>query len=198
VNPYVATALAMCVIVLISLVGTAWLASHFNRKGKADLRLKLEPLAAAIDGELELEEATVSGRYRGQLSEGRMANATDGPGRVFFARVIDAAGGVKWRWTISAPKLATDPREVSFECADPAIAARIEADLPALAQPLVDMPGWTRIEYDPEAGHVRLTKPMRTRHDIPDAERFLAQLETLIAIGEFNRQVMQPDAAGER
>jgi len=195
VNPYVATALAMCAIVLISLAGTAWLAAHFNRKAKADLRLKLEPLAEAIGGELELEEATVSGRYRGQLSEGRMANATDGPGRVFFARVIDAAGGVKWRWTISAPKLPTDPREVSFECGDATACARIEADLPSLAQPLVEMPGWTRVEYDPEAGHLRLTKPMRTRHDIPDRDRFVAQLDALIAIGEFNRAVMQGDSA---
>ena len=190
-NPYVATALAMCLIVVLSLVGTGYLAAHFNRKAKVDLRLKLEPLAAAIEGELELEEATVSGRYRGQLSEGRMANATDGPGRVFFTRVVDAAGGVKWRWTVSAPKLVTDPREISFECADDGVRARLDAGLAPLLQPLIDMPGWTRVEYDPEAGTVRLTKPMRTRHDIPEPERFVAQLDALIAIGEFNRQVMQ-------
>lgn len=194
-NPYVATALAMCVIVILALIGTAYLAAHFNRKAKADLRLKLEPLATAIDGELELEEATVSGRFRGQLSEGRMANATDGPGRVFFTRIVDAAGGVKWRWTASSPKLPTDPREISFECENAAIKAQLDAGLMPLLQPLIDMPGWTRVEYDPEAGTVRLTKPMRTRHDIPEPGPFVAQLEALIAIGEFNRGVMESAAA---
>ena len=49
-NPYLATAIAMCAIVLISLAGTAYLAAMFNRRAKADMRARLDPLAAAIDG----------------------------------------------------------------------------------------------------------------------------------------------------
>ena len=42
--------------------------------------------------------------------------------------------------------------------------------------------------YDPEAGMVRLTREMRTRLDIPDAETFTRQLDTLHRIGEANRR----------
>ena len=53
------------------------------------------------------------------------------------------------------------------------------------------MPGWTRVEYDPEAGHIRLTKPMMTRNDIPSPELFEQQLDTLVEIANFNRQKIE-------
>jgi hypothetical protein len=53
------------------------------------------------------------------------------------------------------------------------------------------MPGWTRVEYDPEAGHIRLTKPMMTRNDIPTPELFEQQLNTLVEIANFNRQKIE-------
>ena len=94
-NPYLATGLAMCAIGLISIVLTAYLAAHMNRKAKADLSARLQPLADKIDGELQAEEVTVTGHWNGHIAEGRMANALDGPGRVFFTRVVDSAGGAK-------------------------------------------------------------------------------------------------------
>jgi hypothetical protein len=42
--------------------------------------------------------------------------------------------------------------------------------------------------YDPEAGMMRLTREMRTRLDIPDAETFLRQLAALQDLGEANRR----------
>ena len=42
--------------------------------------------------------------------------------------------------------------------------------------------------YDPEAGMLRLTREMRTRLDIPDAETFLRQLAVLQTLGEANRR----------
>ncbi len=46
--------------------------------------------------------------------------------------------------------------------------------------------------YDPAAGMIRLTREMRTRLDIPDAETFTRQLETLQRIGEANRRAQSP------
>ena len=102
-NPYLATGIAMCAISIIAIVLTAYLATHMNRKAKADLAERLQPLADLLDGELKAEEVTVSGRWQDHIAEGRMANALDGPGRVFFTRIIDSAGGASWTWTSSAP-----------------------------------------------------------------------------------------------
>ncbi len=191
-NPYLATGLAMCAIGLISIVLTAYLAAHMNRKAKVDLSARLQPLADKIDGELQAEEVTVTGRWNGHIAEGRMANALDGPGRVFFTRVVDSAGGEKWMWTSSSPRKPDEPREIKFECkADPELCADFESELPAHFEPLLKMPGWTRVEYDPEAGHIRLTKPMMTRNDIPSPELFEQQLDTLVEIANFNRQKIE-------
>jgi hypothetical protein len=192
VNPYLATGLAMCAIGLISIVLTAYLAAHMNRKAKADLSARLQPLADKIDGELQAEEVTVTGHWNGHIAEGRMANALDGPGRVFFTRVVDSAGGEKWVWTSSSPRKPDEPREIKFECkAAPDMCADYEMELPAHFEPLLKMPGWTRVEYDPEAGHIRLTKPMMTRNDIPSPEMFEQQLDTLVEIANFNRQKIE-------
>lgn len=195
-NPYLSTAIAMCIIALIAIVLTAYLAAHMNRKAKADLSARLQPLADTIDGDLQAEEVTVTGRWRGHIAEGRMANALDGPGRVFFTRVIDPAGGEKWVWTSSAPRKPDEPREIKFECkASPELCATFESELPSYFEDLLKMPGWTRVEYDPEAGHIRLTKPMLTRNDIPSPELFERQLNALVAIADYNRARVQRESS---
>lgn len=198
-NPYLSTAIAMCAIAIIAIVLTAYLAAHMNRKAKADLSARLQPLADKIGGDLQAEEVTVSGRWKGHIAEGRMANALDGPGRVFFTRIMDPAGGEKWVWTSSSPRKPDDPREIKFECkASPELCATFESELPSFFEDLLKMPGWTRVEYDPEAGHVRLTKPMLTRNDIPSPELFERQLDALVSIADYNRehvQVASPEGA---
>jgi hypothetical protein len=164
-----------------------------NRKAKADLAARLQPLADLLHGELLAEEVTVTGRWKGQIAEGRMANALDGPGRVFFTRLIDSSGGMGWTWTSSAPRKVGEEREVKFDCSAESLTCdEVETMIDTHVSPLLALPGWTRVEYDPEAGHVRLTKPMLTRNDIPTVANFEIELDTLYAIGESNRAIMQP------
>lgn len=192
-NPYLATGIAMCAISIIAIVLTAYLATHMNRKAKADLAQRLQPLADLIEGELHAEEVTVRGRWRDHIAEGRMANALDGPGRVFFTRIIDSAGGISWTWTSSAPKVPGEPREIKFDCSGSPICAQVEQGIAERAEPFFTIPGWTRVEYEVEAGHVRLTKPMMTRNDIPGVEAFQRELDALVEIGAWNRELMQPE-----
>lgn len=187
-DPYLATAIAMCGIVLFSLAGTAWLAAMFNRRAKADLQQRLEPLAAAIDGEADLEEARVEGRYQGQIAIGRMANAPGGFGRLFHVELVDAAGGEGWEWSSLPRKKLPDPVR-TFE-GDPALQERLGIDFAAEAAAVVPEDRTQRFGfiYDPAAGMIRLTRDMRTRLDIPDAESFTRQLAALHRLGEANRQ----------
>ncbi len=106
-DPYLAFGLAMCAIVLFSLAGTAYLAAMFNRRAKADLRERLEPLAAIINGEADLEEATVSGRYSGQLAYARMVSAQGGMGRLFNVEIVDSAGGKRSEWSSLPEKVVS-------------------------------------------------------------------------------------------
>lgn len=192
-NPYLATGIAMCAISIIAIVLTAYLATHMNRKAKADLAQRLQPLADLIEGELHAEEVTVRGRWQDHIAEGRMANALDGPGRVFFTRIIDSAGGTSWTWTSSAPKDPSEPREIKFDCSGSPVCAEVERGIAERAEPFFGVPGWTRVEYDVEAGHIRLTKPMMTRNDIPGVDAFRQELDTLVEIGAWNRGLMQPE-----
>jgi hypothetical protein len=186
VNPYLATAIAMCVIVLLSLAGTAYLAAVFNRRAKSDLESRLEPLAEAIDGVSDVEEARVEGRFRGQIAVGRMTNAPGGFGRLFHVELVDSAGGVPWS---SLPDKKGPGLTRTFE-GDPdlkeRLLTRIDFEEAATTVP-DDRAQRFGFLYDPEAGMVRLTREMRTRLDIPDAEMFTRQLETLQRIGEANR-----------
>jgi hypothetical protein len=188
VNPYLATAIAMCVIVLLSLAGTAYLAAVFNRRAKSDLESRLEPLAEAIDGVSDVEEARVEGRFRGQIAVGRMTNAPGGFGRLFHVELVDSAGGVPWEWS-SLPDKKGPGLTRTFE-GDPdlkeRLLTRIDFEEAATTVP-DDRAQRFGFLYDPEAGMVRLTREMRTRLDIPDAEMFTRQLETLQRIGEANR-----------
>ncbi|MBA3414952.1 MAG: hypothetical protein H0U10_07000 [Chloroflexia bacterium] len=186
-NPYLQFALAMCLVVGLSLAGTAYLAATFNRKAKEDLRARLEPLAAAIGGEVGLDEATVKGRHGDALAFGRVANAQGGFGRLFHVELVDAAGGERWEWSNLPEKGQPEPKRV-FE-GDPALRERLGLDFDALAGvvPEAKAQRWG-FSYDPEAGMVRLSRAMRNRADIPEAARFVAQLDTLAEIGAANRR----------
>jgi hypothetical protein len=187
VNPYVQFGLAMCLVIGLSMAGTAYLAAVFNRKAKADMEARLGPLAEAIGGEADIGEATVKGRYGDALAFGRVATAPGGFGRLFHAELVDAAGGEKWEWSNLPVKGAPEPKR-TFE-GDPALRERLGLDWDALAEVVPDATkqrwGWI---YDPEAGMVRLTREMRTRVDIPDPGQFTTQLAVLQRIGEANRR----------
>jgi hypothetical protein len=185
-DPYLAFGLAMCVIVLISLAGTAYLAAMFNRRAKADLRDKLVPLAEVIDGDADLEEATVSGRYRGQLAYARMVSAQGGMGRLFNVEIVDAAGGTRWEWSSLPEKNQPAPAR-TFE-GDPALEQRLGVDWAELASVVPDDSKQRfGFLYDPGAGMVRLSRAMSGRNDIPDPATFTRQLDALIALGNANR-----------
>ena len=185
-NPYLATAIAMCVIVLLSLAATAYLAVVFNRRAKSDLQERLGPLAAAIGGTADVEEARVEGRYQGQIAIGRVANAPGGFGRLFHVELVDSAGGEAWEWSSLPEKKRPEP--VRTFAGDSALRARLGIDFEEAATVVPDDRGQRfGFLYDPVAGMVRLTREMRTRLDIPDAETFARQLETLRRIGEANR-----------
>lgn len=188
-NPYVSFGLAMCGIVGLSLALTAYMAVYFNRRAKADTLAALTPLAELIEGLVELDDAFVSGRYQGHIAEGRIALAPGRTGRIFQTTIIDAAGGVAWIWTATLAKEPGSTPEISFP-GEPSAAFRALAELvESQALPLLTDPGWLQVVYDPGAGHLRLSKPMRTRRDIPDASLFRRQLDLLVEIGDANREV---------
>src|SRR3954463_6340093 len=188
VNPYLATAVAMCVIVLLSLAGTAYLAAVMNRRAKSDLLARLEPLAAAIDGTPDVEEARVEGRFHGQIASGGVANAPGGFGRLFHVELVDSAGGLPWEWS-SLPDKKGPGLTRTFE-GEPDVKerllSRIDFEEAATVVP-DDRAQRFGFLYDPAAGMMRLTREMRTRLDIPDAETFTRQLAILQRIGAANR-----------
>ena len=185
-DPYLAFGLAMCAIVLLSLAGTAYLAAMFNRRAKADLRDRLVPLAQMIDGEADLEEAAVSGRYRGQIAYARVVSAQGGMGRLFNVEIVDSAGGAPWEWSSLPEKNQPTPIR-TFE-GDPALEQRLSVDWTDLAQVVPDDTKQRfGFLYDPEAGMVRLSRAMHGRNDIPDPATFTRQLDALLALGDANR-----------
>jgi hypothetical protein len=190
VNPYVWTALAMCLIVLIALVGTAYLAVYFNRRGKADLLAALEPLAAIIDGTVSLDEAQVAGRRGRWPVYGRMANASEGPGRVFQVEVVDGAGGEDWQYT-SNPVRKERPRTVEFAGPD-ALRAVVEPIIDVGVAGIIDPDRERfRVEYSAEKGIVQLVRAMQTRRDIPPADTFSREVDLLTAVAEANRAFVE-------
>ncbi len=195
-NVYVQFAIAMCFVVFIALFATAYLAVMFNRRAKADLDAALRPLATIVDGSIDLDEAVVSGNYRGHLAFCRVTSGSDGPGRVFQTDLIDAAGGASWRWTTTGSKSGeADPNEETLPSPD-ALTADMRDILTTGAAGIFDTRrAWGRVLYDADGGILRFERPMQTRRDIPDAETFQKQLEILVQLGPPNR-VLQgaPDA----
>ncbi len=193
-SPYVTFGLAMCAICLIALAGTSYLAYYFNRKAKEDLERALSPLAGVLEGAADVEEATVSGRYRGHLSSAQVSMLPGGMGRVFQIRLIDGAGGQKWSWTLSRSREPGGEPTESFEHQpeglEPALRSTLDALIgdPSLAE------GWFRLEYDPAPGHVQLTRPMHNRRDIPGVDTFSRFLDDLYDLADANRRVQGPGA----
>lgn len=196
VNPYVSFAIAMCVVIFLSLFITAYLAMTFNRRAKADLGQALGSLTEVIDGEVDVEQASVNGRYEGHLAEGRMANAEEGPGRVFQTSIVDAAGGAAWARSSTPAKQPGEHPRIEFVTADPDVASNLSVPWDRLLlSALIQETDRYRIDYDPTAGRLRFQRPMRTRRDIPDAATFRRQLDLLVTIGPMNRRAQgAPDA----
>jgi hypothetical protein len=180
----------MCLVVVISIAATAYLAVFFNRRAKADLKAALEPLAEVINGEVDLEDAEVIGTFEGEHVKARMANASEGPGRVWQTELLDAAGGTGWVYTSSLPRsVDTEPR-IEFESRTADILDQIAALRPDqvtyVANPRHER---FRLEYNPESGFIRFIVPMQNRRDIPDAEKLKQQLAYLVRLGPENRVV---------
>lgn len=197
-NPYLAFGLAMCAITILALAGTSYLAMYFNRRAKNDLEAALIPLADVVNGTYDLDEATLEGRYEGHLAQAVVELRPGGMGRVFHVRVFDGAGGVYWLWTLTRSKDPGESPTGGFQGAEDFI----DDGLRDVLKPLEQMPGldetWFRVEYDPEAGHVQLMRPMQSRRDIPDAEMFTQFLIALKTIADRNRLVQGPavDSSG--
>ncbi len=195
-STYVWFTVAMCVIVLLSLGLTGYLAAHFNRGAKRDLTAALSPLADLLGGSADLETASVEGRYRGHLAGARMANASDGPGRVFQVEIVDAAGGADWQATSTRKLEPADAPAFEMERVTADLAVEVERAAGSLVQTGLDpRRDRFRIEYLATAGLLRMTRPMRTRRDIPTAETLATTLDALVELGPANRAAQgAPDA----
>lgn len=193
-NTYVLFGLVMLVIVVVSLVASGMLAASFNERAKADLARSLTPLAEQIDGRVDVENASIAGRYRGHITSGAMISAPGGMGRQFEVRLVDGAGGAPWTHLTTRPKDDVGPIEHRFDGPE----AVEHALVPRLKEPmerLLPFPGWFQLRYDPASGEVRLSRTMQSRKDIPAPARFALYLETVYGAASANRAAQAPDEA---
>ncbi len=194
-NPYLSFSIAMCAVVFVALAGTAYLASYFNRRSKKDMELALRPLADVVDGDVDVEDGHVTGRYLGQLAEGKVASMPGGMSRIFLTSIVESAGGQPWEWTLTRSKEAGGPDVSRFTSDIPGVTDRIEPILLPLKDD-ADLAGiWFRIDYDPTSGMLTMTRPMRVRRDIPGAEAFQRFLDVLIAAASENRAAQATEFA---
>ena len=196
-NPYLSFSIAMCFVVIIALGGTAYLAVYFNRRSKRDMEASLTPLAEIVEGTIDVDEGHISGRYQGQLAEGRVSTMPGGMSRIFLTSIVESAGGIPWEWTLTRSKEPGGPDESRFKEDLPGITDRLEP----LLIPLKDDPDlagiWCRVDYDPESGMLKMTRPMRVRRDIPPADAFQRYLDVLIVAAAENRLAQGPAAAAD-
>jgi hypothetical protein len=191
VDPYLLTGLAMCLVLMLSLGGTAYLAVYFNRRAKADLADAYLPLAELVRGTFDLETAEISGTHNGYPVFARMANASEGPGRVFQTDALDSAGGAGWRYTSNPPSKRQPRRTTEFIGTDE-IRRMVEPVIDTTATRILDPDEERfRVEYLPEQGFVRLVRAMRTRRDIPDVGTLGAQLDMVTDIAGRNRDLIE-------
>lgn len=193
-NPYLATGLAMCLVILIALIGTGYLAVYFTRRAKADVQLKLAPLAELIEGEADVEEAEVSGRWKDTIVKGRMAGAAAGTVTLWQSDLIDAAGGEDWNFVYSRPNpKKKDPAE-EIEIVTEAAGLRSWLETWSVDDIAPVQPGatdWVQVEYSPEGGYIRVARPIQGRNGIPEPEAFSADLDFAHEVGTRNRQLQE-------
>ena len=193
-NTYVIFGLVMLAIVVVSLFASGMLAASFNERAKADLGRALAPLAEQIDGTVDIESATIAGRYRGHITSGAMISAPGGMGRQFEVKLVDGAGGQAWTHLATRPKDDVGPIEHRFDgsrALDDSLSPRLRSPM----EQLLPFPGWFQLRYDPASGEMRLSRTMQSRKDIPTPERFALYLETIHGAAAANRAVQAPDAA---
>lgn len=188
-NPYIATGLAMCLVIVIALIGTGYLAVYFTRRAKADVQRLLAPLAELLDGEADVEEAQVTGKWRDTLALGRMANAAAGTVTMWQTDVIDSAGGTGWNFVYSRPNLKKDrPEEIEIVTDSAELRTWLETwsvnDITPIQPNETD---WVQVEYSPEGGHVRIARPIHGRNGIPAPDAFASDLDFAYDIGAQNR-----------
>jgi hypothetical protein len=182
----------MCMVIVVALVGTAYLAVFFTRRAKADLEKLLQPLAEFLDGEMDVSEGAVSGTWGGTIAQARMAGAAGGTVRVWQVDLIDAAGGDAWNYVYSLPKkgqvtpvidVVTENREIA------GYLSSVDRETIAVLEP--DAADWLQVEYNPEGGYVRVARPMHGRNDIPGPERLEQDLRFLREVGDENRSLQE-------
>lgn len=199
-NPYVLTGLAMCLVILVALVGTGYLAVYFTRRAKADLERLLVPLAESIGGKADVEEAQVEGRWNRTLAQGRMASAAAGTVRLWQSDLIDAAAGTGWNFVYSHPnpKKKNPDEEIEVVTESAAIREWLENWTVDELEPIrPHETDWVQVEYSPEAGYIRVARPMHGRNDIPTPEAFAADLHFAERIGTSNRAMQEQLATRE-
>ena len=192
------TGLAMCLVIGVALVGTAYLAVYFTRRAKADLATLLAPLAEHLDGDVDVEEASVTGKWNGTIAMARMAGAAGGTVRIWQVDLIDSAGGDAWNYVYSRPKPKKNQSEpvIDIVTENPVIAGKLGAvGRSAIDAIQPDATDWVQVEYNPDGGYVRVARPMHGRNDIPGVERFDQDLRFLQEIGDENRAMQQRLAA---
>jgi hypothetical protein len=182
---YIVFGLVMLGVVVVSLLVTGNLAATFNERAKSDLKNALTPLADLLDGDVDVDEATVSGKFNGQITVGKVVSGPGGMGRLFQTTFVEPAGGSRWSAVVTRPKTDDQDWERTFEGASTPIREFVFAELDSL----LAFPGWFEVIYDPEAGAFRLTRAMQSRRDIPTLERFTLYLQTLERIASENRRV---------
>lgn len=184
----------MCLVILIALAGTSYLAVYFTRRAKADLEQLLTPLAEHLNGTVNVEDASVEGTYGGTIAMARMAAAAAGTVRVWQVDLIDAAGGEGWNYVYSRPKPKKGQTEPVIDIVSENDEIRLmlsRLDRAAIEPLRPDATDWVQVQYNPEAGYVRVARPMHGRNDIPGPERLETDLEFLRQVGDENRALQE-------
>jgi hypothetical protein len=192
VNPYLMAGLAMCLVIGVALAGTAYLAVFFTRRAKADLEQLLAPLAERLNGEYDVDEATVTGKWGGTIAMARMAGAAGGTVRVWQVDLIDAAGGEAWNYVYARPKKGQGAPAIDIVTESQVISGYLaHIDRERIAGLAPDATDWVQVEYSPDGGYVRVARPMHGRNDIPVPERLEADLRFLQEVGDENRALQE-------
>lgn len=190
-NPYIATGLAMCLVILVALVGTAYLAVYFTRRAKADVLRLLTPLAELTNGEADVDEAEVKGKWKDTIVQGRMANAAAGTVTLWQSDLIDSAGGEYWNVVYSRPnpKKKDPAEEIEIVTESAPLRSWLETwtveDISPIQPQETD---WVQVEYSPEGGFIRIARPIKGRNGIPAPGAFESDLNFAHGIGAENRR----------